>query len=389
LEDEGDDDLPCPDWALVGKILTPNTLHINTITSVVRPAWGNPKGLMVRPMGPNLFLAEFGSEVDRSRVMKGGPWCIGKHAILLKEFDPRIKPEEVVFDELMVWARIMNLGYELMNSERGKPLASRLGTVDTVDVDENGRAWGSYLRVRVSIDASQPIMRCISAYSKKKNQTVQYDVMYEKLPIFCFSCGLLGHSSLLCPTPAARDADGKLPYNGERLCVPDPKKKERGASSNHPQSSRGSWSGTDRDRGSGSFTSAPDGRKKKDNGKGEESPLMKTVPRARRAPTVRKGAQADLVNDAGMVGEVSDKNRLVGLKRKQIKTVYRVKVPEVVTPNVENTGILTITSGNLLVGGISTSPEGDPALTDSHKKQKIDSRSADLAAAALQPRPTR
>jgi hypothetical protein len=112
---------------------------------------------------------------------------------------------------------------------------------------------------------------------------------------------------------------------------------------------------------------------------------MKTAPQARRAPTVCKGAQADLVNDAGMVGEVSDKDRLVGQKRKQTKTVYRVKAPVVVTPNVENTGILTITYGNLLVGGISTSPEGDPALIDSHKKQKIDSRSADPVAAALQP----
>jgi hypothetical protein len=88
LEDEGDDDLQYPEWALVGKVLAPNTLHVNTITAVVKPAWGNPKGLIVRPMGPNMFLAEFGSEADRSRVKKGGPWCVGKHAILLKDFDP-------------------------------------------------------------------------------------------------------------------------------------------------------------------------------------------------------------------------------------------------------------------------------------------------------------
>jgi hypothetical protein len=31
LDDEGDADLPCPKWTLVGKVLAPNTLHINTI----------------------------------------------------------------------------------------------------------------------------------------------------------------------------------------------------------------------------------------------------------------------------------------------------------------------------------------------------------------------
>jgi hypothetical protein len=170
LDDEGDEDPPCPEWALVGKVLAPNTLHVNTIKAVVRPAWGNPKGLVVRSLGPNLFLAEFSSELDKNRVAKGGPWCLSKHAILLKDFDVKVQPEDIVFDKLMVWARLMNLGYELMNDVRGSTLASRLGEVDHVEVDENGRAWGSYLRARVNIDPTQPNMRYASAYSKKEIQ---------------------------------------------------------------------------------------------------------------------------------------------------------------------------------------------------------------------------
>jgi hypothetical protein len=42
LED-GEDDLDCPEWALFGKVLAPNTLHISTIQSALRPAWGNPR----------------------------------------------------------------------------------------------------------------------------------------------------------------------------------------------------------------------------------------------------------------------------------------------------------------------------------------------------------
>jgi hypothetical protein len=33
----------CPEWALVGKVLAPNTLHVNTISAIVKPAWGNPE----------------------------------------------------------------------------------------------------------------------------------------------------------------------------------------------------------------------------------------------------------------------------------------------------------------------------------------------------------
>jgi hypothetical protein len=42
LEDEGDDEVQYPDWALVGKVLNPTVLHINTIRAIVRPAWGEP-----------------------------------------------------------------------------------------------------------------------------------------------------------------------------------------------------------------------------------------------------------------------------------------------------------------------------------------------------------
>jgi hypothetical protein len=178
----------------------------------------------VNPLGPNLFLAEFGLEANRSKVAKGGPWKLSNHAILLKKFDVLVQPEDVVFDELLIWARIMNLSFDMTNSERGTPLASRLGRVDHLDVDDKGRAWGSYLRVRVTINPLEPIMRCISVFSKRRNMTMQFNVMYERLPIFCFSCGLLGHSSLVCPTPAVRDSEGKLPYHGEKLCVPEKRK---------------------------------------------------------------------------------------------------------------------------------------------------------------------
>jgi hypothetical protein len=38
----------CPEWAIVGKFLAPNTLHIEMIKAVLCPAWGNPKGMTVR-----------------------------------------------------------------------------------------------------------------------------------------------------------------------------------------------------------------------------------------------------------------------------------------------------------------------------------------------------
>jgi hypothetical protein len=380
LEDEDEVDPPCPEWALVGKVLTPNILHVNTIRLIVKSAWGNPKDLIIRPWGPNIFLAEFGSEADRSRVAKGGPWWVGssKHAILLKEFDVRVRPEDVVFNELPIWVHIKNLGFELMNDTRGIPLAALIGKVERLDVDENGRAWGSYLRARVTIDASQPIMRCVSTFSKKKNMTMQYDVMYERLPVYCFSCGLLGHSSLLCPTPAARDADGKLPYNGERLCVPDHKKKGAGIFSD--QSSKGSWSGNE--RVSGSAAAGSSSKKKANDGQGDV-----TSP-AKKAPKARKNLVVGLNATPGTVVGGTEK-RSAGQKRKQPRQAYVPKVVATVLQGRENqnTRALVVRQDGAVADPLATARQNDVDSDVSHKKQRTsNSGSADLAAAGTQPR---
>jgi hypothetical protein len=226
LKDGGDEDLGCPEWALAGKVLAPNVLHISTIKAALRAAWGNPKGLEVRSMGPNQFMAEFATIADKSRVQEGSPWHVGRHAVLLNEFDPSLRPTEYCFEELDVWVRILNLPYGLMNNQWGKDLAGRIGKVGKMDVDDKGRAWGDYLRFRAAIKIKEPLMRCVSVFSQKRQATEHYTVMYECLATFCFSCGLLGHASTLCLNPAERDDEGFLPYHGPRLCVPDDREKK-------------------------------------------------------------------------------------------------------------------------------------------------------------------
>jgi hypothetical protein len=101
--DDGVDDAPVHSpWALVGKVLALNTLHISTIAAALRPAWGNPRGLLLNPAGENRFVAEFAAKADKDRVLDGPPWVVGKHAVLLKEFNIDLKPKDMVFNGMKV-----------------------------------------------------------------------------------------------------------------------------------------------------------------------------------------------------------------------------------------------------------------------------------------------
>jgi hypothetical protein len=362
LDDSSQDVFIGPEWALMGKVMAPNTLHVDTIKVVLKAAWGNPKGMFVRSMVPNLFLAEFESEADKRGVINGSPWLLGKNTILLKEFDPRIQPTDVIFDRLLMWVWIYGLPFPLMNKERGTPLASNIGEVVQVEVDEKGRAWGEYLRVQINVDISEPLMRCLAVESASLKKTVYFDVRYEKPPMYRFSCGLIGHSSLVCPTPASRDVDGKLPWCSERVCVPEQWKKDQRSSSG-----QGSLSG----QGS---SNQPSASAKKD---GEVSSRVK--PRKARARKTNVPAK-EQDNTGG--------NHPGGRKRKHVyvaKTSTALAIMNtttIVAQQKDDVGLLA-----------SVEVETEERSGDSNKKQKSDSgivpdRSVDLAAAVEQPRDT-
>ena len=76
-----------PKWMVDGKVLHRTIFHINTITSALRPAWGNPRGLEFQSFGDNVFVAEFENQHDRDRVWEGSPWHVSRNAVILADFN--------------------------------------------------------------------------------------------------------------------------------------------------------------------------------------------------------------------------------------------------------------------------------------------------------------
>ena len=89
-----------PQLALVGRVLHRKFIHVNTIAEALRPAWGNPRGLSFNPVGENTFVANLENQRDRDRIYGGGPWMVGKHALILELFDFRARPSDWKFENM-------------------------------------------------------------------------------------------------------------------------------------------------------------------------------------------------------------------------------------------------------------------------------------------------
>jgi hypothetical protein len=197
--------------------------------AAMRPAWGNPRGLKARMVEDYLFIAEFDTEMDKNRALEGSPWYIGRQsvgrqAVILQDFNYDLRPSDVKFEEMAIWINILNLPFGLRNEKWGFELAKKIGRrVLKVDVDDQKRAVGKELRARIIISLNEPLSHGVSVFSSRRQRKEWYDVVYEKVPYFCFSCGIIGHSEIACSTPALRDEKGCLPYS-EKLRAPEERK---------------------------------------------------------------------------------------------------------------------------------------------------------------------
>ncbi|KAE8808356.1 hypothetical protein D1007_15095 [Hordeum vulgare] len=56
--------------------------------------------------------------------------------------------------------------------------------------------WGDgrIVRVRVTLNVNEPLMRFVSI--TKNQRKVYYSILYEKMPVFCYVCGHMGHTFL-------------------------------------------------------------------------------------------------------------------------------------------------------------------------------------------------
>ncbi|KAL2899046.1 hypothetical protein RDABS01_024128 [Bienertia sinuspersici] len=84
-------------------------------------------------------------------------------------------------------------------------IASNIGEVLEVEDDESGVE--NFRRVRVMLDINKPLRR-FQKIKTKSGEVIKVECKYERLPFFCFACGLIGHSERDCCN--AQEGDRKV-----------------------------------------------------------------------------------------------------------------------------------------------------------------------------------
>ncbi|KAK7839912.1 uncharacterized protein CFP56_017386 [Quercus suber] len=193
--------------SLVGKFLTCKSFNKQAAKNTMRRAWGLEDRLRITEVGPNLFQFKFTSEFDLNRVLRGGPWTFDNQLLLLKRWRRGMTVENIRMETATLWVQIWGAPLDMFTSQVAKEVRSRLGAVEEVEKRRGQDEVHYFMRVRVALPISKPIRRgSFIAGSDGEKHWVKFK--YERLPLYCHFCGMLGHDIKNCTEHFAATKNG-------------------------------------------------------------------------------------------------------------------------------------------------------------------------------------
>ncbi|XP_045788287.1 uncharacterized protein LOC123883507 [Trifolium pratense] len=205
IEEEGDEQIDFR-WCLVGRFLTDRTIHVNSMKTTMADFWRPVHGVKIKEAKKGLFLFQFSHELDMEEVLQGGPWNFDNHMLIMERVQIGVQIENIPLYHVDFWVQVHNLPVGLMVEKVGQKLANYIGLFVEYDKNNNSSFWRQYMRLRVRVDVRQPLKKD-TRVKNKGGEWCNVNFKYEKLGVFCFVCGILGHAENKCKVRFAMEND--------------------------------------------------------------------------------------------------------------------------------------------------------------------------------------
>ena len=175
------------------KVMTQKGINFDALRKNLRMLWKTNKWVNFSELEAELVLVEFGDGKDKRKILDMSPWNFEKQLVIIQEFEGELTPMEMELKWSPFWIQIFNLPLMSRTKETGWAIGSSLGEVMEVDVPDSGVIWGKRLRVRVRIDVTNRLIWG-TKISSEGGEARWVQFKYERLPNFCYRCGLLSHA---------------------------------------------------------------------------------------------------------------------------------------------------------------------------------------------------
>lgn len=152
--------------------------------------------LQIVEVGSNLFQFKFKSGFELDRVLKGGPWTFDNQALMLCRWQLGMTAANVKFDSIALWIQIWDAPFDMISPIVVAEIGNRLGEVVEVVKRRTQDTEFLYEGEGRAPNVKANKTRAFIGGSKGLHTWVSFK--YERLPMFCHFCGVLGHDLKHC-----------------------------------------------------------------------------------------------------------------------------------------------------------------------------------------------
>ncbi|KAJ4830930.1 hypothetical protein Tsubulata_031093 [Turnera subulata] len=153
-------------------------------------------------------------------ILKGEPWSFDKRLMVMKQVTGAEQLSTTPITDCAFRIKVYDIPFRLRADSFVAEVGNRLGSF--IATDERGViGWGSFLRIRVLIDVTQPLKKEVLCQVRDQ-PILSFRISYEKLPNFCYACGRIGHLVKECDEFSDIDSEeeSELPFNETLRAAP-------------------------------------------------------------------------------------------------------------------------------------------------------------------------
>ncbi|MBA0818648.1 hypothetical protein Gohar_003642 [Gossypium harknessii] len=164
--------------------------------STMANLWHPVKGVQIRDLGEKRYIFKFFHIMDMERVLKGSPWTFNNHLLVLHKLSKGEDPLRVPLISASFWVQVHDVPIGFYSENLAIQLGNFIGIFQEYDSANLGKENMNYMRIRIQIDIRRPLKRKKQVKFQNKCSYVRFK--YERLTLFCFYCGRLGHNDSFC-----------------------------------------------------------------------------------------------------------------------------------------------------------------------------------------------
>ena len=100
-----------------------------------------------------------------------------------------------------MWVKALGALIPLLNDRNARSIAQRVGKVlDMTPTHKNGVLTNYFMRFKMETSLNKPHLEGFFLKSEWWN-LIWVQMKYERLPVFCYKCGMVGHKEQYCVSP--------------------------------------------------------------------------------------------------------------------------------------------------------------------------------------------